>query len=260
MRGKIILLWLALAIPPAGLSAAADVPHASSATATTTVGEAIRELFPPIPTRKMVIGTALAIAIAAPVDRAIRHRYYPHFDRQGAVDLRHFGDAAQAAGPVIGTGFLIQGLAAHSQKSKDTAVLSYESFLVAGAASGILKGVIGRRRPSKTEDPFTFHPAGHDSSFPSGHTTVAFAAATVFSEQYPHWYVIVPAYAAAGTVGFSRLYANQHWLSDVVAGALLGTVTSHLLRNHLRHRRHKTAWRVEPDVTGVRFVRSFGGN
>lgn len=256
MKRKIIAVCITLAIPAVGMGAT----EPSVLTSTATASEKIRELFPPALARRMVIGTGVAIAIAAPIDRSIRRHYFPHFQSHGAVNLRHFGDAGQLAGPVIGTGFLIEGLAAHDQKSKDTAVLSYESFLIAGAASGILKGVIGRRRPSKTEDPFTFHPAGHDSSFPSGHTTVAFAAATVFSEQYPHWYVIVPAYAAASTVGLSRLYANQHWLSDVVAGALLGTVTSHLLRNHLRHSRGKTAWHLEPDLSGIRLVRSFGGN
>jgi membrane-associated phospholipid phosphatase len=258
MRRKWLVVWLALSIPAYGLGADTDIPAATPAKR----AEISKEVSPPKPSKMVAVGVAavLAVAVAMPFDRAVRRDLYPSLNTTPSKNLRKFGDIGQLGGPIIGTGFLIHGLAFHDQKSKDTAILSYESFLVAGGISGVLKAGVGRRRPSQTEDPFSFHPAGHDSSFPSGHTTTAFAAATVFSEQYPHWYVIVPAYAAAGTVGFSRLYANQHWLSDVVAGAFLGTVVSHLLRARLRHSRGKTAWRIEPDISGIKLVRSFGGN
>jgi undecaprenyl-diphosphatase len=118
-----------------------------------------------------------------------------------------------------------------------------------------MKYAIGRQRPSSTDNPFVFKPGSSNGGFPSGHTTTAFAAATVFAEQYPSWEVAVPAYAAAGAVGFSRIYANQHWGSDVMAGALLGIGTAHTLRK--LYGRRAGEWHLVMDLDGVKLVKAF---
>jgi membrane-associated phospholipid phosphatase len=61
-----------------------------------------------------------------------------------------------------------------------------------------------------------------DASFPSGHTSGAFATATALSLKYPEWYVIVPSYLWASSVGYSRMHLGMHYPSDVLAGAVLG--------------------------------------
>jgi len=201
------------------------------------------------------------VLVTSRLDKPLREDLFNWRNSDPSEHMRRYGDVSQIAGPVIGTGFLLHGLAADNRKSKDTALLAYESFVVSGLACSAIKFVVGRKRPEMSADADHFDPGGHDSSFPSGHTTVAFAAATVFSEQCPHWYVAAPAYTAASAVGFSRMYANKHWMSDVVAGAFLGTAVSHALRARLyRRRREENAWQIVPRVDGVRFVRSFGGN
>lgn len=60
------------------------------------------------------------------------------------------------------------------------------------------------------------------ASFPSGHTSLAFATATSLSLKYPKWYVIAPSYVWAGYVGYSRLNLGVHYPTDVLAGAVLG--------------------------------------
>ena len=65
-------------------------------------------------------------------------------------------------------------------------------------------------------------PTASTLSFPSGHTSMAFATATALSLKYPKWYVIVPGYLWAGSVGYSRMNLGVHYPSDVLAGALLG--------------------------------------
>jgi membrane-associated phospholipid phosphatase len=64
-------------------------------------------------------------------------------------------------------------------------------------------------------------PEGSGFSFPSGHTTVSFASATVLQQHFG-WKIGLPAYAVAGYVGASRIGNNRHYLSDVVFGAALG--------------------------------------
>ncbi len=89
--------------------------------------------------------------------------------------------------------------------------------LAAGMLSALaLKCAIGRERPPGFERP------RYDSSFPSGHTTAAFAMAYVYGDQYPK--LRIPLYIAAASVGISRIYVGEHYPSDVLAGAVLGTL------------------------------------
>lgn len=69
-----------------------------------------------------------------------------------------------------------------------------------------------------------------NNSFPSGHTTTAFAAATFLYEEYKDvspWYGIA-GYAAAAATGAMRMYNNRHWLSDITAGAGIGILSAKL--------------------------------
>jgi membrane-associated phospholipid phosphatase len=77
----------------------------------------------------------------------------------------------------------------------------------------ILKVTVGRERPDGSDN----------QSFPSGHTSQAFAMASVAQHHYG-WKIGVPAYALAGLMGASRIHEDKHWLSDVVAGAALGYI------------------------------------
>jgi membrane-associated phospholipid phosphatase len=84
--------------------------------------------------------------------------------------------------------------------------------IVSQATTQGIKYIAGRTRPD-----------GTGRSFPSGHTSSAFATATVLQRHYG-WKVGIPAYALAGYVGASRLNANKHYLSDVAFGAALGII------------------------------------
>jgi membrane-associated phospholipid phosphatase len=65
-------------------------------------------------------------------------------------------------------------------------------------------------------------------SFPSGHTSVAFATATALTLSTKKWYFAVPAFAYAGYVGYSRMRLGVHYPSDVLGGAILGAGSSWL--------------------------------
>src|SRR5215471_21611826 len=66
-------------------------------------------------------------------------------------------------------------------------------------------------------------PEGSGYSFPSGHTSTAFASATVIQEHYG-WKFGLPAYAVASYVAASRVEMKKHYLSDVAFGAAIGIV------------------------------------
>ncbi len=125
-------------------------------------------------------------------------------------------------GGVAGAGYVFK-----DDKLKDTAFMGMESFLAANAIGTVMKYSLGRARPyhgnKHTFSPFNFS-AAH-ASFPSGHTTSAFSIASVFAARYDSLWVGGLAYGAASAVALQRLYSNNHWPSDVLMSAFLGTVT-----------------------------------
>lgn len=105
----------------------------------------------------------------------------------------------------------------------ETAGRVVEAELGAAAATWAGKTLLGRARPWAGEGAGRFvGPSleGAYHSFPSGHTSAAFALATVLADRYPRWAPLW--YAAAVGVGLSRIYTEAHWPTDVVAGAAVG--------------------------------------
>jgi len=112
-----------------------------------------------------------------------------------------------------------------------------EAVVVGSLAAQVIRGPLGRSRPYETNyaDQYDFHPfQGFGNfkyrAFPSIHTASAFAVATVYTIETRRrapgatWIVGPIAYAIAATPGISRMYTGQHWASDVLAGAFLGTL------------------------------------
>jgi undecaprenyl-diphosphatase len=106
--------------------------------------------------------------------------------------------------------------------------------LAVAAADGIatlLKAAVGQARPTDASSLLTIP---HSHSFPSGHTAVAFAAATVLTWLVPR---AAPAFfALALAIGYSRIYVGVHWTLDVVGGAIVGAATALLLLAIARRR------------------------
>ena len=112
-----------------------------------------------------------------------------------------------------------------------------ESVVIGSLAAQLVRGPLGRSRPHVTdyEDPYDFRPfhgfRDFDyRAFPSIHTASAFAVATVYTLETkrrapgPVWIVGPIAYAIAAGPGISRMSTGQHWASDVLAGAFVGTL------------------------------------
>ncbi len=103
-----------------------------------------------------------------------------------------------------------------------------KSTLLAGAAALVFKSIVGRERPLVSpNDPYSFHLFRFkDNSFPSGHTTVAFALATSFARETPDKWTDAGFFLGASLTGWSRIQDDKHWASDLVFGAGLGILSA----------------------------------
>lgn len=175
-------------------------------------------------------------------------------------------------------GYALVGLGAYgfifkNQKVKTVTLLATQAYITTGAVETVIKFLAGRTRPvyydmhKEAEPKFLgpFSNAGRDadgkklnSSFPSGHTAVAFAAATVFASEYKNQPLIpIVSYGLASLIGLSRITENKHWFTDVVAGAALGFVTGkQVVNNYHRYAdiRRKERERKTAFVFNVNFT------
>ena len=174
-----------------------------------------------------------------PVDRSMAQRLQnkkSFASRSTATWTTGFDYLALPGVFVLGVGAYTWGrLAPHSDMA-DIGWHTTEAALVGATITEVLKGAIGRSRPYVSADTnpndFRFG-AGFTStarqSFPSGHTTIAFAAAAAATSEihrlWPRytWVAGPLLYGSASIVGLARMYENQHWASDVVLGAGIGT-------------------------------------
>lgn len=200
------------------------------------------------------------LSIAAVIGGALAFSDEPvqHF----ALDLRHENEPLRRTSSIV-TGFgdnygclTLGALGAYSyvfkkEKMRTTALLASQAYITSAVLASALKFLTVRTRPSFYQPPAQAEPSffgpfvtktGYNgdrtnTSFPSGHTTSAFAIATVFAKQYKdHPWIPVVAYSTATLVGLSRIAENKHWVTDVFAGAALGYLTGlQAVKNYRKH-------------------------
>lgn len=190
-----------------------------------------------------IIGGFIAgTAVARPFDKEIANEIRePGFQANRLVSrtakvFNWLGDPGTLIGGVLLYGV---GRIGHFRNVADLGLHGTEAIIVSGAITTVAKGLAGRQRPgvAGVNDPDDFHFGGGfgkagNTSFPSGHATAAFAAATIVTletrrwSRKSTWYVAPIMFGGATMVGVARLYTNAHWASDVVMGAGIGTFTA----------------------------------
>jgi membrane-associated phospholipid phosphatase len=162
-----------------------------------------------------------------------------------------FGDGRYVL-PSLGLLYCL-GRMSGSERARETALLGLESVVVSGAITGAMKLLSHKHRPSsgRSEDVPWGGPALSTShlSFPSGHSSCAFAVGTVVAMEYGD-YPLVPhlAYGAAALCAFSRVNDNAHYLSDVIVGSVIGHLTARYVVG--RHGRiYKSRVAIRPHVS-----------
>ncbi len=187
----------------------------------------------------MVGAFTLGTVAVAPLDMAVAKRLqYPgtqenRFLRRAATGFRVL---AVPGSLIAGVGLYGLGRADGQRRLQALGLHSVESILIADVVGGTIKFVAGRARPYvDIDNPVDFQLfrgfSDHKyQSFPSGHTINAFAFASTVTREaqlwWPHsaWYVGTVMYGGATLMGLSRIYNNQHWASDVMGGAAIGTL------------------------------------
>ncbi|AJE03050.1 phosphatase PAP2 family protein [Geobacter pickeringii] len=153
----------------------------------------------------------------------------------------HTLDKATDAGNIIGNPILHLGVAgavwgggilADSPKWRDVGLMMGEAAVIADAATLVLKEAVGRSRPFTGNGKESFRPFQFKSdydSMPSMHTASSFAMASVIARTSESIPVGLLSYTTAAFVGFSRIYQDKHWASDVVLGAAIGELAGRVV-------------------------------
>ncbi len=184
----------------------------------------------------LTLGVAGAVGLTYAFDRDIQTKLQTN-KRNG---FNKAADAGSLAGdPYIHLGFAALvyggGIVADSPKWKETGEMIGEALILADASTLLLKEASGRGRPNATSAKGDFKPFGFKNnydSFPSMHTASSFALASVLAATSDSLVLKTAYYAAASFVGFSRLYKNEHWASDVVFGAALGELCGRVVTSY----------------------------
>ena len=187
------------------------------------------------------------------------------FLRHQATNLRLIGEPGTL---IIGASMYGIGRAFGNERMADLGLHGTEAVAIGIAITAAGKMLAGRARPyADIENPRDWKlgrglKEDQFRSFPSGHSTMGFAAASAVSAETARWWpktrwIIGPAmYGGAALIGASRMYNNKHWASDVAMGAAIGTFAGlKVVRYHHSHPNN----RIDRWLLGARITPSADG-
>lgn len=175
-------------------------------------------------------GTLAAIGAAHAFDGTVRDHFAGSHPLLSGQDPNSTRDAIPTAALFGGTWLISTVIGDEFGKGESYTMIEagiFSTITVEG-----MKFAAERARPNETLSANDWRAGG--SSFPSLHSSAAFAIGTVFAESGDddyRWIRRFIGYGVAGATGYLRLHDNAHWLSDVVAGAAVGIATAHFSMN-----------------------------
>lgn len=191
-----------------------------------------------------IIAILLAFTVDQPIARAmagidpivLRVARFVTWFGQGGVVLYPIGILILVG---LGACYLLPGLAGRMEGPIRTLAAIFIAVAAAGLADDVLKFIFGRARPylwlAGDQSGFGFFRYGAKfASFPSGHTTTSVAAALAFSAVFPRARPLF--LLAALLIALSRIVLDVHYASDVITGALLGTIIAYGVLDRLKKR------------------------
>lgn len=158
--------------------------------------------------------------------RAINKDEHPQWDKTMKITSNSVYPALVVAPTsLLLTGYVQDDKVMMRNSLKTGVAIGLNVLLISG-----LKYTINRKRPyEQYPNDIIKRTNSGPYSFPSGHTSSAFAAATALTLSTKKWYVAVPSYAYACAVGYSRMRLGVHFPSDVLGGMVIGIGSSLLV-------------------------------
>jgi membrane-associated phospholipid phosphatase len=176
-------------------------------------------------------GLSALMLFDRPAQRYIQgHRSASANELSGSI--RRFGQI-EVYGTVT-AGILAAGLVSGNADLTRTGGRLAATLALAGASASLGKLVLGRARPNESLAADGYSPFSGQVAMPSGHTAMAFALATTLADEVDRTWASVGLYTMATAVGWSRVNDDNHWLTDVAAGAVLGITSAKLVSGRWR--------------------------
>jgi membrane-associated phospholipid phosphatase len=180
--------------------------------------------------------------VKTPADRNIQ-TYFEKENPLGqpfAFAMLRLGDATTF---VLGVSGYLIGLWQDHRRFTGAGAAATQAVLLNGGYVGTLKVITGRHRPGETANADDFFPSLDERidnfrfrhSYPSGHTSSAFAFVASQHAYYPeHPWIPWLGYPIAAAIGIGMVEGDYHWASEVIAGAIIGTTIGYITGRNFR--------------------------
>ena len=205
----------------------------------------------------LAAGSAAFIAGGSHLDAPLLHGIQSQYEGPVADFLSVSNEFGSTKMIPATAGLFAVSLLTDDAKFQDAAFTSMQSLVYSTAAVFAVKYAVGRMRPEAGNGTRAFDAFSGNTSFPSGHTAVAFAVVTPWVMYYPNP-VTYGLFAVSAGTAVARIAKDRHWPTDVLTGAAIGYFTARYLSN-----RHQEAAKdyegpsvqltplVSPDAVGL---------
>jgi len=196
-------------------------------------------------------GALVAVGATHHYDTQVRTHFLKTLTSAPTTSSKDVQDAIPAAAVFVATWGYANLIDDRNGRAEAWAML--EAVGLASVSGYALKYAVGREGPDRTSDPNQWRKGG-GNSFPSVHSSAAFAVGTVLAESGSddyRWMRRVLGYGLGAATGYERLKHNAHWLSDTVAGAALGIASAHFAMNRRDRTDEETGLSVVPLERGA---------
>lgn len=209
-----------------------------------------------------VLGTAVAISfIDEPVNDFFRRNQSKYLNP--FADFGDFVGQPEHQGPFL-LGFWGIGVSINNKWMRTTGTMMAASMATSGLLMRLGKTAFGRARPSKGEGSLFFKPFAGKSfhSLPSGHTTLGISSSWILARQFKPLALKIIFYSVPAVVGWSRIYDNAHWFSDVFLSSALGiacaeAVISYYSKNKKEDNDKEASLKLLPTGNGLGLLYRF---